>query len=86
MYLKYIKLENMRTLNIDISDVEYNKFRIKNDRLKFSDFLDIVSRELARQNLSKCVELADRYGLSLMTMDEINSEVRAVRQNAKNRH
>jgi hypothetical protein len=76
----------MRTLNIDISDVEYNKFRIKNDRLKFSDFLDIVSRELARQNLSKCVELADRYGLSLMTMDEINSEVRAVRQNAKNRH
>lgn len=36
------------------------------------------------QNLNKCLELADKYGLSKMTMDEITNEVKAVRNNAKN--
>ena len=74
----------MRTLNITISDIEYNKFGLKNDELTFSDFLEIVSEELIRQNLNKCLELADKYGLSKMTMDEISSEVKTVRRNAKN--
>jgi hypothetical protein len=36
-----------------------------------------------RQNLNKCLELAEKHGLSSMTMEEINEEVKAVR-NAKN--
>ena len=76
----------MRTLNVSISDIEYNKFGLKNDRLTFTDFIDLVSRELMRQNLNKCLELADRYGLSKMTMDEITNEVKSVRLNAKNRN
>ncbi len=74
----------MRTLNVSISDIEYNKFGLKNDELTFSDFLEIVSKELIRQNLNKCLELADKYGLSKMTMDEISSEVKTVRRNVKN--
>ena len=73
----------MKTLNISISDIEYSKFGLKNDKLSFSDFIDLVSRELTRQNLNKCVELAEKYGLSKMTMEEITDEVKAVRQNAK---
>ena len=69
----------MRTINIDISDLEYQKFGLKTDRFSFSDFVDIVSRELSRQNLAKTVELADRYGLSSMSMAEISEEVKAVR-------
>jgi hypothetical protein len=76
----------MRTLNVSISDIEYSKFGIKNDKLTFTDFIEIVSKELSRQNLSKCIELANKYGLSKMTMDEITDEVKAVRQNAKNRN
>jgi predicted CopG family antitoxin len=76
----------MRTLSVSISDIEYRKFSITNDRLSFSDFIDIVSRELTRQNLDKCVELAEKYGLSTMTMDEITNEVKAVRRNAKNHY
>lgn len=72
----------MRTLNIDISDLEYQKFGLKSDRFSFSEFVDMVSRELSRQNLEKTVELAERYGLSSMTMDEISEEVKAVRNNA----
>ncbi len=75
----------MRTINIDISELEFQKFGLKADRLSFSEFVDIISRELSRQNLAKTVELAERYGLSNMTMDEICDEVKAVRNsNAHN--
>jgi hypothetical protein len=76
----------MRTLNVSISDIEYNKFGLKKEKLTFTDFVDLVSKELTRQNLSKCLELADKYGISNMTMDEISNEVKAVRKNAKNRN
>jgi hypothetical protein len=76
----------MRTLSVSISDLEFNKFGIKDSKLNFTDFVDIVSKELTRQNLSKCTELAEKYGLSKMTMDEITNEVKAVRKDAKNRN
>jgi hypothetical protein len=43
----------MRTISIDISDLEFQKFGLKTDRLSFSAFVDIVSREISRQNLAK---------------------------------
>ncbi len=73
----------MRTLNISISDIEYNKFGLKTEQLNFSEFVELVSNELSRQNLVKCVELSEKYGLSKLTMADITKEVRAVR-NAKN--
>ena len=76
----------MRTLNASITDIEYNKFGFKQEKLTFTDFIDLVSKELTRQNLSKCLELADKYGISKMTMDEITNEVKAVRKDAKNRN
>lgn len=69
----------MRTLNIAISDIEYGRFGIPGEQLKFSDFVDIVSKELVRQNLDRSVALAEKYGLSSMTMDDITNEVNAVR-------
>jgi hypothetical protein len=69
----------MRTLNVSISDIEYNKFGLTNEKLTFTDFLDLVSKELTRQNLNRCLELADKYGLSKLTMEEITNEVKAVR-------
>ena len=76
----------MRTLNVSISDIEYNKFGLKDEKLTFTDFIDLVSKELTRQNLNKCIELAEKYGMSKMTMDEITNEVKSVRKNAKNRN
>ena len=76
----------MRTLNISISDFEYNKFGLKADKLSFSEFVDIISAELSKQTLDEGVELAEKYGLSRMTMDEITEEVKAVRKDAKDRH
>ena len=76
----------MKTLNISISELEYDKFGLKKDELTFTEFIDIVSKEISRQTLNKCVELSVKFGLSNMTMDEITKEVKAVRKNAKNRH
>jgi hypothetical protein len=73
----------MKTLNVAISDIEFNKFGLKEENLTFSDLLEIVSKELNKLNLSKSVELADKYGLSNISMEEITNEVRAVRNNAK---
>ncbi len=80
--LKWIIFLTMRTLNIEISEIDYEKFGIKSDLLSFTDFVDMISREISRQNLKKSLELSERYGLSSMSMDEISSEVKAVRKNA----
>jgi hypothetical protein len=72
----------MKMLNVAISDLEYDKFGIQSERLAFSDFIEIVSKELMRRNLDECNELADKYGLSSMSMEEITNEVNAVRTNA----
>ena len=73
----------MKTLNIAISDVEYSKFGITDTVLSFSDFIDIVSKELMRENLRSAISQAHICGLSSMTMEDISTEVKAVRQNAK---
>ncbi|MCL2759842.1 MAG: hypothetical protein FWD22_06475 [Treponema sp.] len=73
----------MKTLSIAISDVEYSKFGITNNILSFSDFVDMVSRELMKKNLEAAVLSAEKNGLSSMTMDDITAEVQAVRNNAK---
>jgi len=73
----------MRTLNVAISDLEYGKFGFPSEQLNFTDFIDIIGKELMRQNLNRCVEAAEKYGLSSMTMEDITKEVKAVRRNAK---
>ena len=74
----------MRNISISISDSEYNRLGIKTDNLSFSDLVDLVSKELSRQTLNKSIQLAERLGLSDLTMNDISDEVKAVRQNAKN--
>ncbi len=75
----------MKTLNILISDLEYNQFGISKDKLSFTEFIDIINNELTKQALNKCVQLAEKYKLSKMSMDEITNEVKSVRR-AKNNH
>jgi len=75
----------MKTISISISDLEYNQLGIKNDKLSFTEFVEIVNKEISKQTLNKCVQLAQKYKLSRMSMDEITDEVKEVR-NAKNNH
>lgn len=73
----------MRTLNVSISDNEFNKFGLKQNKLTFSDLIKLIRKELMRENMNKCLELSEKYGISKMTINEISEEVKAVRRNAK---
>jgi hypothetical protein len=76
----------MQTLKISISELEYSKFGIPNDKLYFSDLIDLVSRELSMQTLNNSVKLSEKLRLSKLSMDYISKEVMAVRKNAKDNH
>lgn len=73
----------MRTLNISISELEFNKFGLTDEKLSFSELVEIINKELLKQNLRKSVDLAEKYKLSKMTMSEITDEVKATRRDAK---
>jgi len=70
----------MKTISVQLSDVEYNTFGLSKDTFYFSEIANLIERQVARQALRRCVELAEKSGLSSMTMDEINTEINAVRQ------
>jgi hypothetical protein len=70
----------MKTINVQISEVEYDTFGLSKDLFSFSELADIIERQIARQAMRRCVALAEQNGLSSMTMDEINAEIKAVRQ------
>jgi len=78
-----LNYKDMKTLSIAISDVEYRKYGIPNEHLTFSDFIEIINKEIMRQNFNRSVALAEKYGLSSMTMDDITNEVNTIRRNAK---
>ncbi len=75
----------MKTLSISISDSEYNQFGINKYSLSFSELVELVNKEITKQSLNRCIQLAEKYKLSEMTMDEISDEVKAVR-NTKSNH
>ncbi len=75
----------MRTLTVPISDIEFNKFGFSSNSMSFSELLDIINRELLKSKLDKSIQLAQKYHLSKMSMDEITNEVKSVR-NAKSSH
>ena len=70
----------MKTISIQISDVEYSAFGLNKNIFSFSEIADLIEQQLARQALRRSVEIAEQNGLSSMSMDEINVEVNAVRQ------
>lgn len=73
----------MRTLNVSISDKEYNQLGLTDDKLSFPEFVNIVSKELVRQAMEDSLNIAEKHGLSQMTMEEITQEVKAARKHAK---
>jgi hypothetical protein len=69
----------MKTIQIKISDTDIQKYNLRNREIKFTDLVDLISAEYARKALLECNEIAEQEGLSSMTMDEINAEIKAVR-------
>lgn len=73
----------MRTVQVRVSETDFQKYNFESDEIKFTDLVELISREYAKQALLECNEIALQVGLSTMTVDEINAEIEAVRD-AKN--
>ena len=74
------KGKDMKTINVQLSDLEYNSFGLSKNSFLFSEIIDLIEQQIARQALRRSVELATQNGLSSMTMEEINAEIKAARQ------
>jgi hypothetical protein len=72
----------MKSVNVKISDFEYKQLGLKKSKLTLSELLEIVGTKITKQTLEKSVTLAEKYGLSKLTMDDINDEIKSHR-NAK---
>ena len=72
----------MKSVNIQISDFEFNQLGLNKNTISFSELIEIIGKRITKQTLEKSIELAEKYGLSKMTMEEINEEIKAHR-NAK---
>ena len=69
----------MKTLHIKISKTDFQKYNLSDTEIKFTDLVEMISKEYAREALIECNNIAEKKGLSKMTMDEINAEIKAVR-------
>lgn len=66
-------------LDIAILRHDFNESSLKGYSRDFSNLVDIVSKELVRQNLTKSVELAEKHGLSDIKMNDIDQEIKVAR-------
>ena len=72
----------MKSVKIEISDFEYKQLGLNKRTFSFSELIEIISKRITKQALERSIQLADQYGLSKMTMEEIDDEIKAHR-NAK---
>jgi hypothetical protein len=74
--LKYItqKKFDMQTIQIKISNTDFKKYNFGNKEIKFTDLVDKIKKEYARNALIECNKIAEDEGLSKMTLEEINAE------------
>jgi tRNA A37 methylthiotransferase MiaB len=70
----------MGILQVSVTAQDLKKFGLDKSQISFEELLDKISTELARQALDACQDIAERVGLSKMTLDEINAEIKTVRR------
>ena len=73
----------MKSVNIQLSDYEFNQLGLSKSTLSFSELIEIIEKKITKQTLEKSIRLANKYGLSEISMEEIDDEIKAYR-NAKN--
>ena len=73
--------KKMKTLQIKISDNDYQKYNFNNNtEIKFTDLVEKISLQYAKTALLDCNQIAKEVGLSTMTLEEINAEINEVRE------
>ncbi len=70
----------MKTIQIKVSESDFEKYNLENQQeIKFIDLVDKISLEYARKALLECNKIAAEVGLSETTLEDIDTEIKAVR-------
>lgn len=69
----------MQTIQVKVSDTDFQRYKLDGDEIKFTDLVEKINVEYARQSLMECNDVAAQVGLSQMTLNDINAEIKAVR-------
>ena len=70
----------MKTIQIKVSESDFEKYNLENQQeIKFTDLVDKISLEYARKALLECNTIAAEVGLSETTLEDIDAEIKAVR-------
>lgn len=70
----------MKTIQIKVSETDIQKYNlVSGQEIKFSDLVENISLQFAKQALLDCNEIAQRVELSEMSIEEIDAEIKAVR-------
>jgi len=75
----------MKLLNVPIDEFEYAKLGLTSDTISFRDLKEKLSIDYVKDALLQCNDIAERTGLSQLTLEDINAEINAAR-NAKDSH
>ncbi|REG92678.1 hypothetical protein C8N25_10278 [Algoriphagus antarcticus] len=74
----------VKTVNLQLSDFEFDELGLNKNTLLFSELIEIIERKITKRTLEKSMQLADKYGLSKMTMEQIDDEIKAQRNEENN--
>ena len=75
----------MKLLNVPIDEFEYAKLGLTSDTISFRDLKEKLNSDYAKEALIQCNDIAERTGLSQLSLEDINAEINAIR-NAKSSH
>ncbi len=57
----------MKSVNIEISDLEFNQLGLSKSTLSLSEFIEIIGKKITKQTLERSIQLANQYEISNMT-------------------
>lgn len=69
----------MKTVNVQISDLEFDRLGLKKSNLTFSEFIEVIEKHITKLTLEKSILLSEKYGIENMTMTQINDEIKSLR-------
>ena len=73
----------MKTISLQIPDADFNLLGLTKEQMLYSDFKDILERQFVLRAMDNCLKIAKETGLSEMTLEQINAEIKAVRDERK---
>ena len=69
----------MLTLEVNISDKDFKNYHLDSNKIDFSELVKRIDAENAKIALKNCLRIAEETGLDKLTEEEINFEIKQLR-------